>query len=1533
MSRLEQLADTFQSQVDDGQAFTLDDATLGTSGVDDLIKASPLGGSSITVDFDGSIPSPTNGVLKIDGGTVSMMDRKSLSAVASFRVADGTVVFSVRAALPDDWSLQQTFPVTAGTDLDHVKIADAAFIFTTEADSEDDAAAGALVRGLNLSGSAHPKSDGPFQPALELFETSVISSPITLQGPLQKTTEGVGFSLCMRLPGASASLGPVQLVDGFAGMALRYEKREETTYEQSGDDASETTDTVWVAKPAIEVGAHVKVAGKTFEIRSDVMSGGWVDLRLTADHGLASLSDLAALLGSPSGDTDWTAMLPKELKDLGGLALEEASVVAHLSSPVSVQSISATAGLNEWTVIDDHLKAKNLSATWTLTQPASKDRSWTIEAHASAALGSTDPWTFDLDVDLPDLNVTASLVHDDDRTYHVAGLAKTVLPESLPVPDDLVDIGVDSVYFTVNGASKNMSLYAAGLVDFHIYGDEHLAVEGLTFTFDYNHATKKPSGSLSGEIRFHHLAFDLSAEIGEDMRFEGHLPKKQPVNVSAFMKAVAGQEVTLPDAVPDFVVNALAFEANTAKKSVSFSGDVAAKWRVPLGAAKPAIDVAFKVDSSVDDGKRTYQGYVDGQLEIGQHFNVRYDFGPKVSTLTGTWKQSGDETIRYEDVGNALDVSTGAVVTPAGGMPDFGLVRADLIVDFQKPSVTLDAETDAFGGCTAFVVAGKQADSRALPAPALPSGELESDAGGKASAWAFVFGVVLHPGWTFSQLPDPLGPSLKAFDTVLSFKDASLVISTQAMTLDSSAVPALKDVSMDVVAGLNFGAHVDFSDSGKPGSSQAANLQHLLGGDALFVNGSIGTKLADTQLTATLQGGIDLPFAKANDGRAIRLGDPFVKLTATPSLSLGGHLRLPIPVQNRSEVHALTRGRPLQVHQLLYGNVPQAGTDATPHELAVRAAHALVATNEVDIVGAFVINTDAVDFRVDARFDGDVNHPVGFQGVRLTEIGVDFGIEYGSETPGFQIGVLAKLEVVKPGDPSPRYTSDVQFTFILNINPETYINPEYLYVKIEKMDLDVIFAAFVPEVTLPKAVGSGIQFDDAFVYWCDVPNLTLPDGSTAQIGFGFHGEVKVFDIFDGIAGVMITKTEMHGDFEMTPLAIKIDGRTILGVTGKTPSGGPKVAFNTKSSPYLDVTADVVLLGLEEALDVYLGNDRFTFGYEYKLIGEADLKLDASVKKKTGVQASGSANVNLDLNLDAVTAQNDDSVTVIPKSNVASDSAGFDVALDVALPSTASISGGLDFNWHSIHFNPHFTLTLQEIGHDLKNLWDAVVTWIENHVREFFEAVLNDIEKYVKLLKNAFSDFAKDVGKVVEALIHEFEADAEMIAHALVELGHEFEAVIQALVHYLKIGFEKAVEIAKQFFGALCSATQAFDVVESSNRSTSAAQVRARLAQTEGGQPLLYHYYLHEDELNRLLRGHNPAPEHRLRAAVAASSDTASDGAASGDAVVRYVLSALDAVYPDASDDLRTSIETVRPLLEPHRDKTLDEFIESLSGKR
>jgi hypothetical protein len=540
--------------------------------------------------------------------------------------------------------------------------------------------------------------------------------------------------------------------------------------------------------------------------------------------------------------------------------------------------------------------------------------------------------------------------------------------------------------------------------------------------------------------------------------------------------------------------------------------------------------------------------------------------------------------------------------------------------------------------------------------------------------------------------------------------------------------------------------------------------------------------------------------------------------------------------------------------------------------------------------------------------------------VRLNDVGVEAGIEYGSATPGFQFGVLATFEVVKPGDPSPRYTSDVKFTFIFNVNPETYFNPEYLYVKIDKMDLDVIFAAFVPEMTLPQAVGSGIQFDDAFVYWCDVPNLTLPDGSTAQVGFGFHGEVKVFDIFDGVAGVMITPTEMHGDFEMTPLTIAIDGQPILGVTGKTPSGGPKVAFNTKSSPYLDVSADVVLLGLEEALDVYLGNDRFTFAYEYKLLGEADLKLDASVAKKTGVKASGSASVNLDLNLDAVSARHDSSVTVIPQSHVTADTAGFDVALDVALPSTASISGGLSFNWHSIHFNPHFTLTLQEIGHDLKNLWDAVVLWIKQHLRDFFEAVLTDAMKYVQFIEQAFSEFASNVANVVEALIHEFKAGADTVANALARLGYGFEKTVRAIVQYFKLTIEEAVEVAKEYYGKHCSTTEAYDAVKRTDRSTSASEIRARLAQTEGGQPLLYHYYLHEDELNRLFRGHDPGPDRHLREAARSLPH---------DAVVPHVLAALDAAYPNASPDLQSSIDTVRPLLEPHRNDSLDEFIQAM----
>ena len=1472
---LSALAKKLRSQVRTTGSFSLDDDTLGTSTVDALISRSPLDGSSITMSTD-TVPDPSGDTLTITGAHVSMLSLKGMSATVTFRKGTDGLVFTLRAAMPENWTLGMTFPAVKGSRAAALSLEQATLVFTTEGTENDNAPVSEFVNGLNLEGTVDLDRDGPFALALTLFEKDAPPT-LTLKGPIRSSGHGPVFTLRALLPEAAATLGPVSLEEGFVGMALAYEQQVNTVATGAGKDATLKTSTSWVATPTLEVGAHVAVGDETFVVTADLNGGSRIALTLSADHGLASLSDLSALLGASSSGKEWEAMLPDELKQLGGFALQSASIIAYVGSSIRVESIDVGVGLNEWTLLDGEVTARDLQAVWTVFSPGGADSAWEIYAHAQATFGSGKAWTFDLEVDLPSLDVTGDLVHEEGRTAPIGGLVRDVLPGTVHVPDDLGRVGIAEASFEASPSMKHLHLYATGAVDFEIYGESNLGVDGITFTFDYDGRANTASGTLAGELSFGAYAFDVSAQIGEDMRIEGALPKRKPVTVVPFLEAVTDQRIRLPDAVPNFTVEALTFTADTASKSFTFSGDVTTHWRLPLGAARPAIEVDFSVDSSVEHGTRTFQGSVEGTLDIGQRFDVRYEFGDHVSVLTGTWRQSGKETIDYKDIGTALNISTSHITEPTPGMPDLGLARADLTVDFAHDTVALDAETDRLGGCSVLVRASKGATV----------GAEVTDKG-----WGFLFGVALNEGWTFSDLPK-LGSSLKAFDFI-SFKNAALVIATRREKVTGKGFPLLPDVSMEMKAGLNFGAHIDFSGASKQGTGRVANLQYLLGGDDVFLQGRIGRTLRQTEFEAALEGSVSLPISKSD----VRLADPFVRvkiLNTGPSLSLGGHLKLPIPSEQR---------RP--------PTLPAAPAD----------------TNEVDIEGYFQIDVEEADFTVNARFDGDVDHPVGFQGVVLTDIGGTIGL--GFEPVGVECKLLAQFQIRTPEDPKPRYTSSDEFAFVFNVNPEEYFYPEYLYVKMSILDLYVLFAALVPNVELPPSLGSGIRFTNTFVYFCDEPNVQLPDGTTAQAGFGFNGDVHVFDVFEGDAGVMVTREQMHGDFEMTPVHLDLDGETVLSITGQTSSGGPTVAFNTKQSPYLDVTADIHFLSLNEAVDVYLGDDKFTFAFQYTLVGEAALTLSCAMTKKGAVHASGRAGVNLDLTLDSFTTTDGkgNDVTVIPKAHVASDSAAIDVSLDAQAPSKFSLSGRLDVHWHSIHLSPHFTLTLQDIEHDLHNLWQAVVSWIKSNLEAFYHAVLNDIDMWVHLIETEFADFAGEADKVARALIHYFDAVADDVARVLHDLEHDFLTIVQTLLKHFELQMSEAIQIVKKYFGRECSSTLAYRAVMGQKMRRQGPYYLAELARTEGGQPLLVHYYRHEDELRTLLLGHTPGVERRLRGHPDAPIGVGTSESAPP-AFVTGVLAILDAVYPDASPELQDSIETVRPVLSPYRGVPFDEFLDAL----
>ncbi|MFO7562835.1 MAG: hypothetical protein R6X02_09355 [Enhygromyxa sp.] len=557
---------------------------------------------------------------------------------------------------------------------------------------------------------------------------------------------------------------------------------------------------------------------------------------------------------------------------------------------------------------------------------------------------------------------------------------------------------------------------------------------------------------------------------------------------------------------------------------------------------------------------------------------------------------------------------------------------------------------------------------------------------------------------------------------------------------------------------------------------------------------------------------------------------------------------------------------------------------------------------------------DALEGELNALPGGAWAHPFGIQTLTIKEISFALSLtEEGINAAlagTFELGSVADLTVGAG---------------LLDFEVPSFIDLELSSTSKDKsVTLVDLIDALIPGL-LPSNFPffSNISFKELQL-WAADDEIEIEDKQYYP-GFGATGEISFFG-FD-IDGEFVLKTstskapnqpmvvQAKGSISQDggPILIKIGSLTLLEMFEATDhSKGPSLCVDTSGSgfcktgdapadSYFVIDAGIDLLGLNASVYAYAAKSSIAFDVSLNTGGnnwfsaELACALDPS-------QATFNAYAQLDFNPPDIQVP---SLGVIPSFTIPTPKIDFAIAFGDQVPATWPSNAPFpkptdadyfilyfDFEFAGLNLSTHFSISISSA--DLSDPGTFVAQLIGKAVLE--------------LLKDAWKDFVK----------------------VLVWLGHTVAEIAKWISKELGVLLDDVFEFASEVwdeFTKICAVTTGNDALQSSSSGAAdvllaTSSVLADLTHSNQGQQLLYHYYLHRDELRARLMANEPLIEGLRVVLDASASDFGAFRA--------QAMKALTLVAADASPDFKASVAEVAVLLETNSATTYSGFLEALA---
>ncbi|OYU96373.1 MAG: hypothetical protein CFE21_08220 [Bacteroidetes bacterium B1(2017)] len=887
--------------------------------------------------------------------------------------------------------------------------------------------------------------------------------------------------------------------------------------------------------------------------------------------------------------------------------------------------------------------------------------------------------------------------------------------------------------------------------------------------------------TITASLVFGEISFDLDAsKSAGDTNITATLSTSTSTNkLNKFVGQVGpyfGQK-QVPSFVPNLSFNAMNLVYDSSLKSLQF--DIATgNLNFNIGPSNFWVNLKTQILSVYDQTtkKRTTTGSLTGVFNIGSmSFDIEMSLG--ASTLfTAYWKAGNANGLSISDFANQLGISSWHVSIPAEFQTR--LVQISLLVDLKNDSLTFTALDEKQQ--EVFFVAGKQ-----------------------NGTWGFYAGLYLAQKTTLNNLPK-VGKYLSAMSDV-SISNVLLLISTINATninLATIELPALKDnVGQMGIGGPNItrakpagfrggnlsqvgynymnlypGVLVGFElDLNLKPNSPLSRFASISGKDKLFFICEFADPISKSYLEASL----GMSFALKMGGKTLVLNNPVIKLNFELAVSLIGQFVLP-----------LGSGNSVMVEPVLS-----------------------ISEDEID----FAINIDA------DSGTGFKGVPFGLKGLAMDKMGLEFGLLF--TPPSMVLGLTGDFHIINQSADSD------DFGIVISLDGEIP-NLDYFSCYISQLSIKEFLVAFTGNTNPPyPSIFDVVQANDLSLYWCD-DMVTLPDSTTALPGFGFNGNIQIFNFFAHASININSSGTFMGSAQFSPinwsnmLTLTGDGKEIqvkqnlvnqnwipaqapipsdkntyqTRMSTVVPAGGANASFNILGPQYLHVDFDFSLFNfIKTSIEIELSNQGFLFDFSYSdgNLFHADLNCTIS---GDGFSAGADASVNLDFNIPPFKLF----LIPIPEIKIRS---GLSASFNIAISKTSfslDISGSFEFEGHSLNL-PSLSITVQ--FSTIKELIDKIVKQILDNVAKIFKQVFDEISGFFDKGIADVKHFAEHVGKDIEHLGGEIDTFGKNVANNIASFGeHAWDDVEagakqfgESLLHGLEnFGEEVGSELKKGF---------------------------------------------------------------------------------------------------------------------------------------
>ncbi len=569
----------------------------------------------------------------------------------------------------------------------------------------------------------------------------------------------------------------------------------------------------------------------------------------------------------------------------------------------------------------------------------------------------------------------------------------------------------------------------------------------------------------------------------------------------------------------------------------------------------------------------------------------------------------------------------------------------------------------------------------------------------------------------------------------------------------------------------------------------------------------------------------------------------------------------------------------------------------------------------------------------------DWRQPFGIEGLVVKQFGLQVGCEGGGVTIGllgaFVIGtgqrtftlvvggeiidfeapgaLIFQLDDDHPDD--PLMLSDVikQFTS-LELSSVPVLNA----IAFRRLDFAVVDdpAGFtIGGYHFPPGIGIAA---DVLVYdWEAKFNLQVEWGTGVLASGSINKPISIADVFvlssaDGQRGP-------SGSIDTSQLPSRTDRPALARL--------PELrAIGAGPEPYFTLDGRLRFLGLDESIRASATGKTFDFDLAFSFLDAVTAELSCHLVDATNFRANGQVGFDLDVTVGPYAVGG---VELVPRVHIDGPAATLRLGVQVDPSVIAQLSLCLSFTWGTLECKVDFTLSAADIQQELTRLAAAVLTWLKENVDKLFAEVLADVARWVEALKHEFQALAEDIDKVADALANYFKTAAEDAAAFLKRLGYGFAEIVAALVQFFKLAYDRAYALVESLWKDCAmenAQQQAYDPTTPEERH-SLQDLSFALTESADGQRLLEAYYVHQEEIERLLAPH-PYLHDRL-SLMLGSRQGAIDLRPVADTAIR----ALVAIGPSATPTLRREIDTLIPLLVRYRDMSVSAVLHELEASR